>query len=145
MHRCAAAIAGIATGIATNPIWVIKTCLQLAASDKLATATMATTAAAGSKSPVVVGGVVSTVKQIAREEGIRGFYNGLSASYHGITEGTIQWVPYEHLKCLTAPAEGRGEEWAGILGPVGTAKCVASLITYPREVRVVRCPRAPRT
>jgi solute carrier family 25 protein 33/36 len=81
--------------------------------------------------------VFSTIKQIAREEGVRGFYKGLSASYLGVTEGTIQWVLYERLKRLTANAEGTGglQEWAGILGSAGTAKCVASPVTYPHEVR----------
>lgn len=78
------------------------------------------------------------IKQILREEGIRGFYKGLSASYLGVTEGTIQWVLYERLKRLTAGAQGKGEgslqEWLGMLGSAGTAKCVASLITYPHEV-----------
>lgn len=137
VHLFAAAIAGVATGTATNPIWVVKTRLQLSASDKL-------TAAAGSRSSSSVGGgaVFSTIKQIAREEGVRGFYKGLSASYLGVTEGTIQWVLYERLKRMTARAEGSEggalQEWAGMLGSAGTAKCVASLITYPHEVRVVR-------
>jgi solute carrier family 25 protein 33/36 len=130
VHLCAAAIAGIATGSATNPIWVVKTRLQLSASDRTATV-------AASSSGSSFGGSISTIKQIAREEGIRGFYKGLSASYLGVTEGTIQWVLYERLKRLTASAEGRGglQEWAGMLASAGTAKCVASLITYPHEVR----------
>lgn len=72
-----------------------------------------------------------------RDEGIRGFYKGLSASYLGVTETTIQWVLYERLKLLTKDTEGKGPlaEWAGVLGSAGTAKCVASLITYPHEVR----------
>ena len=74
-----------------------------------------------------------------KESGIRGFYKGLSASYLGVTEGTIQWVLYERLKKLTANTEGNGgaQEWLGMLGSAGAAKCVASLITYPHEVRVV--------
>ena len=48
------------------------------------------------------------IKQIFREEGIRGFYKGLTASYLGVTEGTIQWVLYERLKRLTASVEGSG-------------------------------------
>ena len=76
------------------------------------------------------------IKQIAREEGIRGFYKGLSASYLGVTESTIQWVLYEKLKRLNTESQGKGGfvEWAGMLGSAGTAKCVASLITYPHEV-----------
>jgi hypothetical protein len=71
-----------------------------------------------------------------RDEGPRGFYKGLSASYLGVTEGTIQWVLYERLKKLSKQLEGRGAglEWLGLLGSAGTAKCVATLITYPHEV-----------
>ena len=56
---------------------------------KLTTATTATTEVAGPRScPLVGGGVVfSTIKQIAHEEGIRGFYKGLSASYLSVTQG----------------------------------------------------------
>ena len=70
-----------------------------------------------------------------RHEGVRGFYKGLSASYLGVTEGTIQWVLYERLKKLNAGTQGRGgvQEWAGMLGSAGMAKFVASLITYPHE------------
>jgi solute carrier family 25 protein 33/36 len=136
VHLCAAAIAGIATGTATNPIWVVKTRLQLSAADNLK-ARAAAAPAPPPPSSVGGGAVYSTIMQIAREEGIRGFYKGLSASYLGVTEGTIQWVLYERLKRLTAPAEGTSglQEWAGMLGSAGTAKCVASLITYPHEVR----------
>ncbi|KAI0737337.1 mitochondrial carrier [Daedaleopsis nitida] len=107
VHLSAAALAGIATGSATNPIWVVKTRLQLDAHRK-----------------------------IMREEGVRGFYKGLSASYLGVTEGTIQWVLYERLKRLTAGTKGKGGvmEWVSMIGSAGTAKCVASLITYPHEV-----------
>ncbi|KAG6843933.1 hypothetical protein H0H87_011603 [Tephrocybe sp. NHM501043] len=71
-----------------------------------------------------------------KNEGIRGFYKGLSASYLGVTEGTIHWVLYEHLKKVTASTEGQGgvQEWLGMLGSAGTAKCIASVITYPHEV-----------
>jgi hypothetical protein len=140
VHLCAAAVAGIATGTATNPIWVVKTRMQLSASSNNATTTAAATATAAASRSAPASGesvVFSTMKQIAREEGIRGFYKGLSASYLGVTEGTIQWVLYERLKRLAANAEGTGglQEWAGMLGSAGTAKCVASLITYPHEVR----------
>ena len=92
----------------------------------------------------VIGGTAVMIQQIFREEGIRGFYKGLSASYLGVTEGTIQWVLYERLKRISASAEDRGgvAEWLGMLGSAGTAKCVASLITYPHEVRISLMTRA---
>ncbi|KAF9554438.1 mitochondrial carrier [Agrocybe pediades] len=121
VHLSAAAVAGIATGTATNPIWVVKTRLQLAQGDKK-----------------VLGGSWLCIQTIFRNEGIRGFYKGLSASYLGVTEGTIQWVLYERLKKLSAATEGtKGgwlSQWGGMLGSAGTAKLVASLITYPHEV-----------
>jgi solute carrier family 25 protein 33/36 len=135
VHLCAAAIAGIVTGTATNPIWVVKTRLQLSASDRLPKVASSTTARSSPGS--FFGGSVATIRQIAREEGIRGFYKGLSASYLGVTESTIQWVLYERLKRLAASTQETAglQEWAGMLASAGTAKCVASLITYPHEVR----------
>jgi solute carrier family 25 protein 33/36 len=86
----------------------------------------------------MLGGSWHTIKQIMRNEGVRGFYKGLSASYLGVTEGTIQWVLYERLKKMSVGTHGQGgfQEWIGMLGSAGTAKCVASLITYPHEVSV---------
>ncbi|KAI0685834.1 mitochondrial carrier [Cytidiella melzeri] len=129
VHLCAAAFAGIVTGTATNPIWVVKTRLQLAEHDRPAVQ-------ARNQPKNLYGGSWHMIKQIMREEGFKGFYKGLSASYLGVTEGTIQWVLYERLKKMTKDTSGQGgaHEWAGLLGSAGTAKCVATLITYPHEV-----------
>ncbi|KLO13297.1 mitochondrial carrier protein RIM2 [Schizopora paradoxa] len=135
IHITAAAIAGILTGTATNPIWVVKTRMQLSASEQLKRQAP-TYFQSNGKTPSFAGGSWITIKQIAREEGIRGFYKGLSASYLGVTEGTIQWTLYERLKIWSGNTEGRAglADWAGMLASAGTAKCVASLITYPHEV-----------
>ncbi|EAU81143.2 mitochondrial carrier protein RIM2 [Coprinopsis cinerea okayama7 len=137
VHLTAAAIAGVATGTATNPIWVVKTRLQLVQGY-----------AKGSGPKSTMSGASASwvcIKQIMREEGIRGFYKGLSASLLGVTEGTIQWVLYERLKRLTAATEGKGGvlEWVGMIGSAGAAKCVASLITYPHEVIRTRLRQPP--
>ncbi|KAF7309526.1 Mitochondrial carrier protein [Mycena indigotica] len=118
VHLTAAATAGIATGTATNPIWVVKTRLQLQSD-------------AARSTGKAIGASLGTIRTILHEEGIRGFYKGLSASYLGVTESTIQWVLYERLKRLTA---GTDLEWLGMVGGAGAAKCVATLITYPHEV-----------
>jgi len=79
----------------------------------------------------------SCINDIFKQEGVKGFYKGLTASYLGVTEGTIQWVLYERLKATSRARlgdKGGWEEWAGMVGAAGTAKMVASLITYPHEV-----------
>ncbi|KAH7881700.1 mitochondrial carrier protein RIM2 [Phlebopus sp. FC_14] len=149
VHLTAAAIAGIVTGTATNPIWVVKTRVQLVSSEKrhVAKSSLSSVAPGATQTPSTraLGGSAAMIKQIFREEGFRGFYKGLSASYLGVTEGTIQWVLYERLKKVAARTEGRGgvAEWGGMLLSAGTAKCVASLITYPHEVLRTRL-RQPR-
>jgi len=124
VHLSAAAVAGVATGSATNPIWVVKTRLQLVVND-LKHSTNGTQAPRPRS--------IDMIRQILREEGVKGFYKGLSASYLGVTEGTIQWVLYERLKRI-GHGSGGVSEWFSMLGSAGTAKCVASLITYPHEV-----------
>ena len=119
IHLSAAAFAGIVTGTATNPIWVVKTRLQLVQGDKK-----------------VLGGSWNCIKKIMREEGIRGYYKGLSASYLGVTEGTIQWALYERLKKLSIAADRQYgiPQWVGMMASAGSAKLLATVITYPHEV-----------
>jgi len=103
-----ATVAGIVTGRVTNPIWIVKMRLQLNASGT------GTTGRGGQKR--VFGTSWSCVRRIMKEE-VRGFYKGLSASYLGVTETTIQWVLYEQLK-RAAAGEGKGGylEWFGVPG-----------------------------
>ncbi|KAG7085695.1 hypothetical protein E1B28_003240 [Marasmius oreades] len=128
VHLSAAALAGIVTGTITNPIWVLKTRLQLASTVQNTDVDSRRYRGAG----------LTMVRKILREEGIRGFYKGLTASYVGVSEGIIQWVLYEKLKKSTASTEsqrqGGTQAWLGMLASAGTAKCVATILTYPHEV-----------
>jgi len=130
VHLSAAAFAGIITSTCTNPIWVVKTRLQLAQDHGVAAA------ASSSSTKSVANGSLSMIRNIFRQEGFRGFYKGMSASYLGVTEGAIQWTLYERMKKITGSANGQGGAWAwaGMIFSAGTAKCAASLITYPHEV-----------
>lgn len=142
VHLFAAAIAGITTGTATNPIWLIKTRLQL---DKQ-------NAPGGRQYK----NSYDCARQVIRQEGIRGLYRGLSASYLGVTESTLQWVLYERMKRYLARRKelivesGRQEtvwdgfvDWSGKLGAAGSAKLVAAIITYPHEVVRTRLRQRP--
>lgn len=151
VHLLAAAQAGMVTGTATNPIWLVKTRLQLDRSR-------------AEKSSAGIGGrqyknALDCTLQTVRAEGIRGLYRGLSASYLGVTESTLQWVLYERMKKYIAEKEehrimvaGRQRttwddaiSWSYKLGAAGSAKFFAALITYPHEVVRTRLRQAPVT
>lgn len=136
VHLGAAAIAGVVTGTATNPIWLIKTRLQL---DK-------EHATNDGKSRQYKNSF-DCARQVVREEGMRGLYRGLTASYLGVAESTLQWVLYERMKTYLKRrkdniiASGRPMttwdnfvETTGTLGAAGSAKLFAALLTYPHEV-----------
>ncbi len=147
VHLCAAATAGMITGTATNPIWLVKTRLQL---DKSNAEKM------GSMSNRQYKNSLDCVMQTVRKEGVRGLYRGLSASYLGVSESTLQWVMYEQMKLHLRNRESRllatGRDWtvwdqtvawAGKLGAAGGAKFFAAIITYPHEVVRTRLRQAP--
>lgn len=148
VHLLSAATAGIITGTATNPIWLVKTRLQL---DKQ----HAKDASSGQQGRLYKNAWDCTVKTV-RHEGIRGLYRGLSASYLGVSESTLQWVLYEQAKSSLARRQerlaisgsppttwDRTVEWTGKLTAAGGAKFVAALITYPHEVVRTRLRQAP--
>jgi solute carrier family 25 protein 33/36 len=84
---------------------VIKTRLQLEAKhqERVLANEKATGAAARVVAPAVAGVKPKSrvlpafimAKDILANEGIKGLYKGMSASYLGVTEGVIQWVLYE--------------------------------------------------
>ncbi|KAK6353356.1 hypothetical protein TWF696_005324 [Orbilia brochopaga] len=148
IHLSAAITAGIVTGTATNPIWLVKTRLQLDKDNALAKD--------GTTSTRQYRNSWDCIKQTVRHEGIRGLYKGLSASYLGVTESTLQWVLYEQMKLTLANREerrllsGREENatdvvlaYIGKSGAAGMAKLIATAVTYPHEVVRTRLRQAP--
>lgn len=142
IHWAAGINAGIVTSTATNPIWLIKTRLQL---DK--------TKGKHYKNSW------DCLKYILKNEGPLSLYKGLSASYLGGIESTLQWVLYEQMKSFinkralaSAQRDGGSStkstkqqvfEWSARSGAAGAAKFIASLITYPHEVVRTRLRQAP--
>lgn len=80
VHILSASCAGFAASTATNPIWFVKTRLQL---DQ------------NSKSQM---SVTECIRKIYKTSGLIGFYKGITASYVGISETVIHFVIYEALK-----------------------------------------------
>jgi solute carrier family 25 protein 33/36 len=88
--------------------------------------------------------------QTVRKEGITGLYRGLTASYLGVTESTLQWMLYEQMKLALVrreervAASGRAPTvwdqtvaWSGKVSAAGAAKFIAAIITYPHEVNTL--------
>lgn len=117
-------LAGLTSNTLTNPIWMIRTRMQLYASP-----------------------LAETVKKIWIEDGgIRGFYKGITASYWGCTEGALQFVLYEQwkrqwLKAKVGNKDGVEEaaltKWDYFLS-AALSKALASIMTYPHEVARTR-------
>lgn len=139
VHLSAGVAAGVVTSTITNPIWMVKTRLQL---DKNV---------AERKGGVQLRQYRNSydcIRQVVRDEGVRSLYKGMSASYLGVVESTMQWMLYEQLKVSLARREaaivqsGREKnwwdktvDWMGNAGSAGGAKLVAAVIAYPHEVR----------
>lgn len=140
IHLLSGINAGFVTSTATNPIWLVKTRLQL---DK-------------SKGKVYKSSW-DCLTHVVQKEGIKGLYKGLTASYLGGVESTIQWVLYEQMKSfihrksielhgIDATHKTKKDyilEWCARSGAAGAAKFIASLITYPHEVVRTRLRQAP--
>lgn len=140
VHMAAAVTAGATTCTSTNPIWVIKTRTQLNSSPKTSRLRQSTT--------------LQYAMQIFKQEGIRGFYRGLSASYLGVAESALHLVLYERLKEISQSSTtvsqkvtdrqrvSQRNHWdiilshIGVGGSAGIAKLIAGVIAYPHEVSV---------
>ena len=73
-----------------NPLWMVKTRFQIMAD-----------ASVGQRA---FENYRDVAQSIWKEEGIGGFFKGISASYVGCFEGAIQWIVYEKLKtALSSP------------------------------------------
>ncbi|RKP37126.1 mitochondrial carrier domain-containing protein [Dimargaris cristalligena] len=139
VYLSAAATAGIVTATATNPIWLVKTRMQLQSQ-------VGSAAAASANGVPVYRNSLHCLYRVAKDEGLRGLYKGLTASYLGVAESAIQWVIYEQLKKMIPSASSSPptiatttttkttKPWLEYFGAAGTAKFLAAVITYPHEV-----------
>lgn len=145
VHIVAAATAGIATSIATNPIWLVKTRLQLDKSHA---------EKAGGLSARRYKSSLDCTSQVLRQEGVKGLYRGLSASFLGAAETTLHLTLYEEMKIVlarkkqgvdSAPGDkttwDHVADWTSTTGAAAASKLPAGLVAYPHEVIFVHFPK----
>jgi len=124
-------IAGICSNTLTNPIWMIRTRMQLYGAPCL-----------------------DSIKSLWNAEGVKGFYKGVSASYWGCTEGALQFVIYEQFKkrIIRRKQQEQNQQsnsnnknynnidlskWEYFIS-AALSKGLASILTYPHEVARTR-------
>jgi len=130
IHILSASCAGFVACSMTNPIWFVKTRLQLdyAKSGQRLTA-------------------AQCVRRIYRQSGVLGFYKGITASYYGISETVIHFVIYEAIKAQLMARRVRtnlnenektSQDFLEFMMAGAISKTVASCFSYPHEVARTR-------
>lgn len=127
VHIMSASCAGFVSATLTNPIWFVKTRLQL---DYNANAKQS---------------VTECVRRIYATQGLIGFYKGITASYVGISETVIHFVIYEALKKKlnemrdANPGDDKtSRDFLEFMAAGATSKTIASVVAYPHEVARTR-------
>uniref|UniRef100_UPI00398F04F0 solute carrier family 25 member 36-A isoform X4 n=1 Tax=Pristiophorus japonicus TaxID=55135 RepID=UPI00398F04F0 len=127
VHMVSAGVAGFTAITATNPIWLIKTRLQLEARSR------------GERRM----SAFECVRRVYRSDGIRGFYRGMSASYAGISETVIHFVIYEGIKQKLVQSKASSNmdpeedsvkyasDFIALMLAAATSKTCATSIAYP--------------
>ncbi|XP_033029497.1 solute carrier family 25 member 36-A-like [Lacerta agilis] len=128
VHMLSAACAGVTSSTLTNPIWLVKTRMQLEARAKDERRTSG----------------FQCAMRIYHTEGLRGFYRGITASYAGVSETIIHFVIYEALKqqirehrsflTPTPIFSPSSQDFLGLMAAAAVSKTCASCIAYPHEV-----------
>ncbi|XP_035614307.2 solute carrier family 25 member 36-A isoform X2 [Oncorhynchus keta] len=131
VHMVSAGLAGFTAITVTNPIWLIKTRLQLDARNR------------GERRM----NAFECVRRVYQAEGWRGFYRGMSASYAGISETVIHFVIYESIKRKLMESRAQASmdqdedesvrdasDFVGMMLAAATSKTCATSLAYPHEV-----------
>ncbi|XP_039066735.1 folate transporter 1, chloroplastic-like isoform X2 [Hibiscus syriacus] len=137
LHLASAAEAGALVSLCTNPIWLIKTRLQL-------------------QNPLNqnrrYAGIYDALRTILREEGWTALYKGLGPGLLMVSHGAIQFTAYEELRRIMVDYKARkqkSESASNLLNSFdyavlgGSSKIAAILITYPFQVIRTRTQQRP--
>lgn len=121
-HLSASALAGAATCLVANPLFVVKTRMFTQSHND----------------PARYKGVFDGLRRLYMDEGVKGLYRGIVPALFGVSHGAIQFMAYEQLKIAR---KGSGWEpptqFMGNVEYIGMAACskiIAALCTYPYQV-----------
>ncbi|KAA8531928.1 hypothetical protein F0562_006355 [Nyssa sinensis] len=138
LHLASAAEAGALVCFCTNPVWLIKTRLQL-------------------QTPLhqtrPYSGLYDALRTILKEEGWTALYKGIVPGLFLVTHGAIQFTAYEELRKVVVDFKSKKSEQnlsgAELLSSVdyatlgASSKLAAILLTYPFQVIRARLQQRP--
>ncbi|KAJ3205058.1 hypothetical protein HK099_000929 [Clydaea vesicula] len=162
IHMLSAATAGASVALVTNPIWLVKTRMQLQNES-------------AALDIIRYKNSFHCAYVVFKTEGIRALYKGFSASLVGLSESTLQFVTYEWIKKIQREKREKlfyqqnlkknnfnnnnnNQEKKNLINPLvfidspnwfelffsaAIAKLGATLITYPHEVLRTRLRQSP--
>eukprot|EP00752_Nemacystus_decipiens_P005250 g4764.t1 len=119
-HLGAGYVAGAMMVLATNPVWMIKTRMQL--QDR--------SAKASGVRPY--SGLIDAVRTITREEGPLALYKGSVPALMLCGQGAVQFAVYEWLKARVPKRDENTPMESLLMG--GASKVLSTLVTYPTQV-----------
>ncbi|AET03859.2 putative mitochondrial carrier protein [Medicago truncatula] len=139
LHLASAAEAGALVSLFTNPVWLVKTRLQL-------------------QTPIhqtrPYSGLYDAFRTIMREEGFSALYRGIVPGLFLVSHGAIQFTAYEELRKTIVDLKSKGSDKQhqnpdqllnsvdyAVLG--ATSKVAAILLTYPFQVIRSRLQQRP--
>jgi len=141
-----ACLSGTIMVLMTNPIWLVKTRIQLQLPTIESKVSVSSTGQLSKGSSYKnYSGILDGVQRIIKEEGILALYKGLSPALMLVSHGVIQFGVYENLK-KTFPSYSKRKSSAsvsvterlidssGYLTMGAISKMIASTITYPIQV-----------
>ncbi|KAK3105353.1 hypothetical protein FSP39_023268 [Pinctada imbricata] len=129
VHSLSAVAAGFVSCTVTNPIWFIKTRLQLDQKKENSLTCR------------------QCIQRVYRADGIRGFWKGITASYVGIAETVVHFVIYEYLKAellslnnldSNNSSDTKYLDFVKCMFAAACSKTCATLVAYPHEVARTR-------
>ncbi|XP_061360977.1 folate transporter 1, chloroplastic isoform X2 [Gastrolobium bilobum] len=139
LHLASAAEAGALVCLCTNPVWLVKTRLQL-------------------QTPLhqtrPYAGLYDAFRTIMREEGFSALYRGIVPGLFLVSHGAIQFTAYEELRKFIVDLKSKGckihhQNPDKLLNSVdyavlgATSKIAAILLTYPFQVIRARLQQRP--
>ncbi|KAK4262131.1 hypothetical protein QN277_027724 [Acacia crassicarpa] len=138
-HLASAAEAGTLVCLCTNPVWLIKTRMQLQTPQHQAPP---------------YNGIYDAFKTITKEEGLRALYRGIVPSLFLVSHGAMQFTVYEELRKVIVDLKSKESKMHhqipdkllnsmdyAVLG--ATSKVAATLISYPFQVLRARLQQRP--